>query len=85
MALVIYSLCTLTCVACAVLLFRAYGQSRVKLLFWSGMCFVGLTASNVALIVDRVVYPDVDLYGVRLATALAGLLLLIYGLIWEGD
>jgi hypothetical protein len=85
MATLIYSLCTLTCIACAVLLFRAYSQSRVRFLFWSGLCFLGLTASNVLLVLDRVVYPQVDLYTPRLAAALVGFLLLIVGIIWERD
>ena len=85
MAAVIYTLCALTSLACAILLLRAYTASRVNLLFWSGMCFLGLTASNVLLVLDRVVYPDVDLQGARLVAALAGLLLLLYGLVWERD
>lgn len=85
MAATIYTLCALTSLACAVLLLRAYSVSGMKLLFWSGMCFLGLTASNVLLVLDRIVYPDVDLYGARLLAALAGLLLLVYGLIWERD
>ena len=85
MAALIYTLCALTSLACAVLLLRAYSASRVSLLFWSGMCFLGLTASNVLLVLDRLVYPDVDLYPARLIAALAGLLLLLYGLVWERD
>ena len=85
MAAVIYSLCALTSLACAVLLLRAYRQSRVNLLLWSGLCFVGLTASNVLLVLDRIVYPDVDLLIARWSAALVGLLLLLFGLIWEKD
>jgi hypothetical protein len=85
MAAIVYSLCALTSLACAVLLFRAYGESRMRLLFWSGMCFAGLTASNLLLVLDRVVYPEVDLYPARLATALVGLLLMVFGLVWERD
>lgn len=87
MASLIYSLCALTALVCAVLLLRGYQKTRVSLLLWSGLCFVGLTASNVLLVLDRIVWPgpDVDLSAARLATALVGLLLLLYGLIWEGD
>jgi hypothetical protein len=85
MAVVIYSLCALTSLACVVLLFRAYAQTRASLLFWSGLCFLGLTASNVLLILDRVVYPDIDMYPARLAAALVGLLLLVFGLVWERE
>jgi hypothetical protein len=38
MAAVIYSLCALTCIACAVLLLRSYGRTRFRMLFWAGLC-----------------------------------------------
>jgi hypothetical protein len=57
----------------------------VPLLLWSGLCFVGLTASNVILVVDRIVLPEVDLGTPRLATALVALLLMVFGLVWESD
>lgn len=85
MGLVIYSLCTLTSLLCAYLLLRGYAQSKVHLLLWSGLCFVGLTASNVILVLDRLVYPDVDLSILRLLLALVGMTLLVVGLIWERD
>jgi len=84
-ALVIYSLCTLTCLVCVVLLFRGYRQSGSHLLFWSALCFLGLTAANVLLVLDRIVYPQVDLYPLRLVAALAAFLLMIVGLVWEKD
>ena len=85
MAAVIYTLCSLTCFACAILLLRGYLKTRVHLLLWSGLCFVGLTANNVLLVLDRIVYPDVDLMIPRLWSALVGLVLLLFGLIWEKD
>ena len=85
MAALIYSFCALTSLACAVLLLRGYQRSRVALLFWSGLCFLGLTASNFILVLDRVVYPEVDLSGPRLWSALIGLMLLVFGLVWERD
>jgi len=85
MALLIYSLCALTSLGCALLLFRGYAQSRARLLFWSALCFAGLTASNVLLVLDRIVFPEVDLYTARLASALVGFLLIVFGLAWEKD
>ena len=85
MAAVIYSLCALTGLTCAILLLRSYQKTGGNLLLWSGLCFVGLTASNVFLVLDRIVYPDIDFSTVRLATALVGLLLLLFGLIWENE
>ena len=85
MAAAIYVLCALTALACAVLLFRAWSSSRTSLLLWSALCFAGLAASNAILVLDRIVYPDVDLSIPRLLTALAGLLLMVFGLVWERD
>lgn len=85
MAALIYALCTLTCIAAAVLLLRSWSQSRLGLLFWSGWCFVFLAVSNSLLVFDRIVFPEVDLSTPRFGAALVGLLLLLYGLIMEND
>lgn len=85
MSAVIYALCALTSVACAWFLLRAYARTRHRLLFWSGLCFVMLTASNVLNIFDRFVFPSMDLTPGRLATALIAIGLLLFGLIWEGE
>jgi uncharacterized protein DUF5985 len=85
MAAIIYALCALTCLACAVLLLRAFAENRGQLLLWSGLCFVGLTAGNILLVLDRVFLPMVDLSTARLATAFFSLLLMLFGLIWEHE
>jgi hypothetical protein len=85
MAAVVYSLAALVSFTCAILLLRGYARGRKKLLLWSGLCFLGLGLNNVLIFVDLVVFPDVDLYAVRLATTLAAMTLLLYGLIWESD
>jgi hypothetical protein len=85
MAAVIYILCAATSLACAVLLLRAYAKSRVRLLFWSGLCFTGLALNNALLFIDLIVLPQRDLLLLRSIPALIGLLLLIYGLIWDTD
>jgi Family of unknown function (DUF5985) len=79
----VYVLCALTSLACAWLLLRSFGQTHVRLLFWSGLCFIGLALQNIILFVDKVIAPDVDLSAVRLIPALAGLVLLLGALIWE--
>lgn len=79
----VYLLCAVTALACGVLLVRGYRRSRVRLLLWSGVFFLALTAENVVLFVDRVVVPDVDLLAVRQALGLGGMAVLLYGLIWE--
>ena len=81
----VYILGTLTSLLCAVLLLRAYFQVRKKLLLWSGICFAGLTVSNLLVFLDLVIFPEIDLYRWRLVTAAIAMLLLLYGLIWESD
>lgn len=81
----VYILGTLTSLCCAILLLRAYNRVKKKLLLWSGLCFVGLTIANLLVFVDLVLYPDVSLYRLRLATAAVAMILLLYGLIWESE
>jgi hypothetical protein len=82
----IYTLCALTSLACFVLLARGYWRTRVRLLFWSSWCFFLLTANNVLLVLDKVVWPvETDLKLWRLLAALAGVCLLLFGLIWEEE
>jgi hypothetical protein len=85
MAAAIYSLCALTCIACAVLLLRSYGRTRFRMLFWGGLCFSMLALSNLLNMLDRFVFRDMDLAPARLVTALAAVLLNVFGLIWEGE
>ncbi|HZZ41131.1 MAG TPA: DUF5985 family protein [Acidobacteriaceae bacterium] len=75
----------LVTLACGVLLFRAYSAVRKRLLLWSAICFCGLALSNLLVFVDLVLLPTVDLYLLRLITAAIAMLLLLYGLIWEGQ
>lgn len=85
MGAAVYVIGILTSLACGVLLLRGYVRGRKKLLLWSGMCFAGLAISNLLIFLDLVVWPDVDLYRYRLATAAIAMLVLLYGLIWESD
>lgn len=86
MSAIVYTLCALTALTCAVLLLRAWAQTRAPLLLWSGLCFGVLTINNVLLILDRLVLPvEVDLTTLRLGVALFALVLLLYGLVWEDN
>jgi hypothetical protein len=85
MAFTIYSLCTLTSLACAWLLLASYRRTGHRLLFWSGWSFVAMTVNNLFLVLDKVVFPDVYLLPVRLVAALVSMLLLLYGLIYEKE
>lgn len=82
MSTAVYVLCMITSAACAVLLARGWLATRVRLLLWSALCFAGLTLNNVLLFID-VKTPQIDLSVVRTLPALAGVLLLLFGLIWE--
>jgi hypothetical protein len=80
----VYLLCCLTSAACAWLLGRSYLRGRTRLLLWSSICFAFLAANNLALVLDLVVWPtSVDLRLVRLWLALAAVISLIWGFVWE--
>jgi hypothetical protein len=81
----IYGLCALTALSCATLLLRSYARRRVRLLLWSGLCFVGLTASNILLILDRLLFTAIDMSIWRLSLALVAVLLLLVGLVLESQ
>jgi Family of unknown function (DUF5985) len=86
MAPTVYILGALTSLLCTALLLRGYFRGHRRLLLWSGLCFLGLTVSNVLLFVDLVMLPTTtDLHLLRLATAAAAMLLLLFGLIWESS
>ncbi|MGH9037429.1 MAG: DUF5985 family protein [Acidimicrobiia bacterium] len=82
---VVYVLCSATSAACAALLLRGFARTGTRLLLWSGLCFVGLALNNLALVVDLMVIQDTDLSTWRLVPAAAGILLLLYGMVWEAE
>lgn len=82
----LYLLAAAASLACMVLLFRAYAASAMRLLLWSALCFVGLSVNNVLLFLDLAIYPtEFDLRPYRLLSALAGVLFLLYGFVWEAE
>jgi hypothetical protein len=85
MATLVYALCALTSLACAVLLVRGYLGSRARLLLWSALCFVGLALNNVLLFIDMRIVPEIDLSAWRSIPAVVGVALLIYGLVWDAE
>lgn len=80
-----YAFCAFTAFLCALLLLQAYWRGRYRLLLWSGLCFVGLTASNLLLIFDKVVFPTSDLQTWRTGIALSAMSVLLYGLVWDAE
>jgi hypothetical protein len=85
MAASVYVLGTLITIACCILLLRGFARTGMKLLLWSGICFLGLSISNFLVFADLVLFPEVDLYYWRLLSASIGMMVLVYGLIWEGE
>ena len=81
--LLVYLLCALTSLGCAVLLFRGYRQSRARLLLWSALCFACFSLNNILLIIDVRIVPEHDLSVTRTIPSLVGIALLLYGLVWE--
>jgi hypothetical protein len=82
----IYILCAITSILCAVLLLRGHRASGMGLLFWASLCFIFLAINNVILYIDLVVIPassPVDLFWYRNTAAVIGMLVLVFGLVWE--
>ena len=84
MAAVVYLLCALTSLLCAIMLFKAFTKSKFRLLFWSSMGFTGFAMSNVLLFLDVVIFPDVTfIINFRTIPAVIGMIVMIYGLVME--
>ena len=82
-AAVVYSLCALAALLCTGLLILGYRRRRSQLLLWSGLSFAGLFVNNVLLVLDKLVFLQVDLSVLRSVVALAAMAVLLYGLIWH--
>jgi hypothetical protein len=87
MATLIYSLCALVAGLCTFLLLRAWRASRYRLLLWTGICFGGLTLTNVLLFLDKIVFPgpELDFSPARLVMTLVAMGVLLYGLVWDAQ
>lgn len=79
----VYTLCFLTSSLCTFLLVRSYLATRARLLFWSAICFLFLAANSLLVILDILVFPDVDFGLWRAALALAAVAILLFGFIWD--
>jgi hypothetical protein len=67
------------------LLGRSFLRARSRLLFWSALCFALLAVVNFIVVLDMLVYPDVDLRPVRLGISLVAVSVLLFGFIWDED
>jgi hypothetical protein len=82
---IVYLLCALTSFGAALLLWRGYRRSRQRLLYWSALCFAIMALSNGILVFDLVLFPGLDLLPWRNGVTQVGLLVLLFGLIFETD
>ncbi len=85
MAELIYGLCTLLSTAIAVMLWRQHRRSPSRMIYWTALCFSGLALSNLLLVLDKLVFPDVDLRLLRHSLSLASIGLLLFGLVYEDE
>jgi hypothetical protein len=85
MAELVYVLCAVASIACAMLLWAGFRRSRTPLLMWSSVCFAGFAVNNVLVLVDLVLVPEVDLAILRATIAVAAMLALIYALITQRE
>ena len=83
--IIVYSLCILTCWACAFLLWRGYRTSHAPLLMWGSICFLVLGIANLLLFADLIVYPDANLLVIRNLVTLLGLVIFIFGLVFKAN
>lgn len=83
--LLVYALCALTSVFCALLLARGYRRNRSRLLLYTALCFAGLAVNNLLVFVDIVLLPAVDLSVWRSVAAVSAVGILLYGFVWEVD
>lgn len=84
MAEAVYLLCAATSITCAILLLRGYFRQRTRLLLWSSLCFILLAMNNALLFIDLIIVPvTIDLSLWRGLTALGGVGILLFGLLWE--
>jgi hypothetical protein len=81
----VYTLCFLTSSACALLLTRSYRRTHARLLLWSALCFFFLALNNLAVIIDLIVLPGQSFNVLRALLALAGVSVLLFGLVWDGE
>lgn len=80
----VYLLCFVASAVCAYLLSRGFRRTRGALLFWSGACFWLLTANNLLLVLDLLVFlPDLAIP--RLLLSLAAVSTLLFGFVWNGE
>ena len=79
----VYVLCFLTSTACAWLLGRSYLRTHTRLLLWSSLCFLLLAGNNLVLVLDVLVFPEINLRIGRLLLSFSAVVVLLFGFIWD--
>jgi len=85
MAELIYGLCTILSLAIAVMLWRQHRRMPTRMIYWTALCFSGLALSNLVLVLDKLVFPDLDLRVLRHSISLLSIGLLLFGLVYEDE
>lgn len=81
MAGIVYILCAITSLSCALLLLSGYRKNKFRLLLWSSVGFFGFAINNILLFVDIIMIPQTDLSILRTMPALIGMMIMVYGLV----
>lgn len=84
MAEIVYVLCGLTSIFCALFLLKGYLEKRSTFLLWSSLSFGAFAINNIMLVIDLIILPHaIDLSIPRTIVLFMGFLFLLYGLVWE--
>ena len=81
----VYLLCFLTSALCAGLLIRQHRDSPTPVLLWSAACFALLALSNLVVVVDVMLVPEISLRTPRLVLTLLAIAVLLFGFIWAAE
>ena len=85
MAELIYGLCTILSLAIAVMLWRQQRRVPTRMIYWTALCFTGLALSNLLLVVDKLLFPELDLRVLRHSISLLSIAVLLFGLVYEDE
>ena len=81
----VYLLCFIASALCAGLLLRQYFRVASPVLLWSSACFIFLAVANLLVVVDRIVFPELELRLARLVLTLLAISVLLFGFIWAAE
>lgn len=81
MAGIVYILCAILSLSCAILLLSGFRKNKFRLLLWSSIGFFGFAMNNALLFVDIIMLPNIDLLILRTVPALIGMMIMVYGLV----